>query len=82
MHEERSEIVFAQPEPAERAAGGGGGGGPAERKDLHLFFIWVDPKDPCSRNEEEWPLPEKYKCNVQDWEQRYGCRAKVTDCVC
>lgn len=38
---------------------------------LHLFFIWVDPSDPCADRLAEWPLPQKYMTHVRRWEERY-----------
>lgn len=48
----------------------GGDWGP-EGTDLHVFFIWVDPADPCADRLVEWPLPEKYQTHVRRWEERY-----------
>ena len=39
--------------------------------ELHLFFIWVDPSDPCADRLSEWPLPQKYLTHVRRWEERY-----------
>ena len=49
------------------ASGGGGCGG----TNLHIFFIWVDPSDPCADRLVEWPLPERYQTHVRRWEERY-----------
>ena len=52
-------------EPASRFGRGLAGG------DLHLFFIWVDPSNPCADRLAEWPLPQKYMTHVRRWEERY-----------
>ena len=48
----------------------GGDWGPGDT-DLHIFFIWVDPADPCADRLVEWPLPERYGTHVRRWEERY-----------
>lgn len=51
---------------------------------LHIFFIWVDPRDATSNTLGEWPLPAKYSANVAAWQGRYGVDAMVysgQDCV-
>ena len=40
-------------------------------RSMHLFFIWVDPSDPCEDRLNEWPLPDKYLIHVRRWEERY-----------
>jgi hypothetical protein len=45
--------------------------------DLHLFFIWVDPSDPCADRLAEWPLPQKYLTHVRRWEERYQVSSTV-----
>jgi len=45
--------------------------------DLHLFFIWVDPSDPCGDRLNEWPLPDKYLTHIDRWQQRYEVVARI-----
>jgi hypothetical protein len=45
--------------------------------DFNLFFIWVNPMDPCADRATEWPLPDKYRTHVQRWEERYQVTARV-----
>ena len=46
-------------------------------RSMHLFFIWVDPSDPCADRLNEWPLPDKYLTHVRRWEERYQVQTFV-----
>ena len=59
------------------AADGGGGQECLGSDGLHLFFIWLDPSDPCADRRSEWPMPEKYQTHVRRWEERYRVAAQV-----
>ena len=60
----------ASPDGGDVGSDVGGDWGPAGT-DLHVFFIWVDPADPCADRLVEWPLPERYQTHVRRWEERY-----------